>query len=343
MRGRNDKNSTERFRNYDWDFDWISIEFEYWSSNTFDAIDENNQFIYDHDDPVKTAQRLCYDDYILTIQYLNWLRMMGCSVFSTETELKLQIGIADPKPGPSRQLVPDPATQAEEIDFFVDRILLIDYNNYPTALFKYQCSGLDRLGSMATKSNSRIWPVFSAESSSFQKACWGTPILDDIGNPRYWNNYLGDSLFTNSFFSIEDQHRNDLNAAITNMNFYCPTCFCTFNNGDNNVDGYMWFIYSILNDRFNNHVFHRERNINLENETATINYEQGYVNIYMPEYKGNLLIRIYDSTGKIIVKEFHPVKQYLKLPIPAIANGIYFVSAIDDNSQILSTKIFIRK
>ena len=65
------KNSTSRFRNYDWDFDWISIEFEYWSANTFDAKDENNQFIYNHDDPVKTAQRLCYDDYILTIQYLN--------------------------------------------------------------------------------------------------------------------------------------------------------------------------------------------------------------------------------------------------------------------------------
>ena len=273
--------------------------------------------------------------------------MMGCSVFSTETELSLRDAKPDPDPPPPplppRQLVPDPATQAEQIDYLVDRILLIDYHPDPTALFDYQCLGLDKLGRSATIPNSRIWPLFSAESSSFKRACWGTPILDGNGNPTYWNNYLGDYLLTpNSFFSVENQHLSELNAAITNMNFYCPTCACTFNNGDNNVDGYMWFIYSVLNDTYNNHVFHREKN-NEPIEKNTLKYEQGSININMPEYKGNLLIRIYDSTGKIIVNEFLPVNHYLKLPIPAIANGIYFISAIDDNSQILSTKIFIRK
>ena len=349
LQGNNSRNLNSEFLYYDWDFDWISIEFEYWSASTFDAIDKNNnnQFIYSHNDPDKTAQRLCYEDYLLTIQYLNSLKMMSCSSFKIETELSLRKGKADPNPPlpplPPRQLVPDPAIQAEEIDYLVDRILLIDYHPDPTALFDYQCSDLDKLGRSATIPNSRIWPLFSAESRSFQKACWGTAILDPSGNPILWNNYLGDYLITpHSFFSVENQHLSELNAAITNMNFYCPYCVCTFNNGNNNVDGYMWFIYSILNDRFNNHVFHRDRNINAENETATMNYEQGSVNIYIPEYKGNLLIRIYDSAGKIIVNEFQPVNNYFKLPIHFIESGIYFVSAIGDNNQIYSTKIFIK-
>ncbi len=335
------QSSPNGMNQYSWDFDWVSVEFEYWSASTFDAVDPSGQDIYPHNDPYKVAQLFCYEDYISLSQTLKWLQYRSCYNFSIETELSIR----DPKidqTGQNRLIAPSADDQAAEIDIYYDRILLIDYHPLPTALFLYQCSDITRLSLSGTKPGTVIWPLVSAESNQFLKACWGNQIFDDQGLAIHWNPYLGDHLLTpNSLYSAEIQHYNDVING-QNNGVYCPYCNCTFGYNDSEIGGYMWFTYSVLNDIFNGHVFNRKSNSKTENIETYFSFYDDKLVYHKSDYIGKISIVILDIMGNEIFTWNKNIIEDFQIGIPQFSSGIYFVKLLDERNNQKVIKIYIQ-
>lgn len=260
-------------------FDYISVEYEYWNSGTFDNFTDKLT------SPEKTKQKKCWDNFIALTQMAFFAERMMCGQIKTELELVLEGPRYEPNYSyPINQWdtaagnVPWASEQAAFIGKYYNRILLTDYRptynrNSPLSLIRKVGAAMTKFhnnpSSLAAKTE--IIPLFSAASQDEKKHCFGSELLDVNGDTMYWGNnffgpYLNSSISptyaspnphrTDSlvFFEWEFNYQSDL---ANNSIFLCDFCneydldtltTCLFETDNNYVGAFMWYNYSTLNN-----------------------------------------------------------------------------------------------
>ncbi len=260
-------------------FDYISVEYEYWNSGTFNNFNDKTTW------PEKTKEKFAWDNFIALTQMAFYAERMMCGQIKTELELVLEGPRYESSySSPITQWdtaagnVPWVSAQAAFIGKYYNRILLTDYR--PTYNRNSPLSLIRKVGAAMTKfhnnpsslsAKTEIIPLFSAASQGEKKHCFGSELLDVNGDTMYWgNNFFGPYLNStiSPAYASPNPHRTDSLVFFewefnyqcelaTNNLFYCDFCneydvdtntTCIFETENNYIGAFMWYNYSTLNN-----------------------------------------------------------------------------------------------
>ncbi|MBK6989137.1 MAG: T9SS type A sorting domain-containing protein [Bacteroidetes bacterium] len=315
--------------------DVLSLEYEYWNlpDNSTNPTTCDRAAEYQNHKNILTAMQIIKDNSTYPLLVEDYLADFSNTLLTAS--------------GPCQVTE---TTQVEELDWLSDRILLTTYNAYTANLFTRNCKRLQLLGS-DTKSNTEIWPLFSAETNATITPSY--PWVQNFCNAQpgnAWGGFLGGFLMgspSNGLGKVDDAYFNDYAAAIGSSTA-CPGCGCTFSNGNNlDLKNIMWFTYTLLADPYatyhsGNWLSRKGRTeIPLEYIFNSIevhpNPSRDYINLTysIDDLQSKATFTIYSVDGKTIFETpLNPETSSLTIERNTISPGIYFCKLIVNNSLI---------
>ncbi|HQW22623.1 MAG TPA: T9SS type A sorting domain-containing protein [Bacteroidia bacterium] len=340
-------NSTDYNGSHAGKIDVFSVEYEYWDQ----SASSNSQYL----------------NYLSIIQALKSISCKSQYHETIETELKLKNLQSTGCPS-----CPSAYDQAQAIDKYLDRILLVDYRHVLTDLFtgtsagSTHCAGLYLLGDKHTGKQSHVWPLFSAEyPTSLGGSSWQTCEphgistgcnANDVCND-YLGYYVGDVPGTgyNPMYNVENDYYAVPLASASNT--FCTACGCTdwkennipgtSNPFHNLVDGFMWFTYTLMKD----HSVARIRQLtdsasqeNILNEIPELIFNSTTNEL---SCQGNLLnnqiyIELYSVQGKLISE--YKLQRNQKVYLGDLITGVYILrSHFSDKPEEKIIKIAVAR
>ena len=182
--------------------DVLSLEYEYWNlpDNSTNPTTCDRAAEYQNHKNILTAMQIIKDNSTYPLLVEDYLADFSNTLLTAS--------------GPCQVTE---TTQVEELDWLSDRILLTTYNAYTANLFTRNCKRLQLLGS-DTKSNTEIWPLFSAETNATITPSY--PWVQNFCNAQpgnAWGGFLGGFLIgspSNGLGKVDDAYFNDYAAAI---------------------------------------------------------------------------------------------------------------------------------
>ncbi len=282
-------------------FDWLSLEFEFWVKNQYNAKNSNLNYKYPPEpNPqggTSTPALVMYQRFKEITEVLNDVSLWFCNI-PLEMELKFDmqdILLYQNEPfAQPHHYQPESNDIAAYIDGIFDRFLYVSPTSNPTALFDRSCEAFYHLGlTTGNSDHSRIWPLAyasRAQTSSqpyIPKNVWG----DTIGNENYeaagYYNYLNNNGNSgpqvNYMNGPEGSFKTEINNVATT--YQCSDCITNayptisqvynqfssgnYDSGDAYSDGVMWFCYGLLDHPRNSFIFYRTSDIETRNDFVT--------------------------------------------------------------------------
>jgi hypothetical protein len=346
-------------------FDWISIEYEYWHTASWDP-----DFL---PSPNYTIEK-SYRNYL---ELLEVAKLVSCGTgyrLRVESELSL-IDYShcqfppDNDPAHVGYVVgpmPTGQIQADNIDYQLARILLVDYTKNSGDLFNFKCHNYYFLGNPSTdifgSRSTRIWPLFSVEFPNIgQVRCSGSttdgcaaflglflqPTTQSVTYTCDVNTYtVSDG--GNDFNKAEQLWIDQKNSATScthcgGTDYNANADFVQFVN-NNTYDGFMWFTYSLMT-QMNYHRLQGKNNGNVNGADYFIfpnPSNTGMVTLSSIGVKSK--INVYDSFGKLILKkDISENQREINLDFSNVSNGIYNLILQDVDGNYFNEKITIQK
>ena len=334
--------------------DWISVEREYWHISDADPVSGTQSF------------PKAYQNYI----DLLWACKIVCCQTNYQLKLETELSIIDyPKcipvdpfwPNADVLGFPSGQAQADEIDLLVDRILMVDYFRFVQTIFDRQCHNFYFMGNSTTNPyrRSRIWPLFSVEfpeigqvrcngnATGCSEAFLGYFLLPPAQPPLtlVCDPLISVSSSGGDFQDVEKSWLDQM--SIATSCFRCSgtsynTNFTT-NIADNTYDGFMWFVYSIMND-MSYHKLGRTERIAQKSYFVYPNPGNGIYKIKASDDNIINAIHISDAFGNII-ELIRPVgaNQEYEINLSNHSSGIYFVQVQNTFGTTENYKVILQK
>ncbi len=359
-------------------FDWLSLEFEFWDKDAYDNKDSNGVYDYPPEpNPLggtSTPALVMYQRFKEITEVLNDVSLWFCNI-PLEMELKfdmqnnnlyndlINLGYSSPY-----YYQPESNDIAAYIDGIFDRFLYVSPTSNPTALFDRSCEAFYHLGlTTGNSDHSRIWPpayASRAQTSSqpyIPKNVWG----DTIGNGNYeaagYYNYLNNNGNSgpqvNYMNGPEGGFKTELNNVPTT--YQCSDCITNayptisqvynqfslgnYDVGDAYSDGVMWFCYGLLDHPRHPYVFYRalDKDFNEGAVTEGSNFASPVPCDQSLEIKASIEMGL---TYKIIDMQGRAQVVPLdgnKISTSALRSSVYTLIAIDSNGKTHQQKIIV--
>ncbi|MBK9479272.1 MAG: T9SS type A sorting domain-containing protein [Bacteroidetes bacterium] len=280
-----------------YNFDWLSLEFEYWNQSKFDAqitVGGIVTYLYSPTNSnhggTSTPAKVCYERFQEITQVMSDISQWFCKI-PMEMELKFELQdnnlystiLSPPVYALPLRYQPEMDEIAGFIDPYYDRFLYSSPTSNVQNLFDKSCSGFYHLGITSGKfDGTRIWPLAYASRALtptqplIHKNCWGDTLIGGVYEAAGFHNFLntpgGGNQPINLMKIPEGYFKTEINNVVTS--YQCTSCITNdwptvqevydeftsgdFSKGDAFSDGVMWFNYSLLSHPRNNFTFLRK-------------------------------------------------------------------------------------
>ncbi len=346
-------------------FDYMSLEYEYWSKATYSTLDTT---VF----PNPTKAKKAWNNFSEIANAMLYVSSHMCGLTKNELELR----IIPPKIFPltntqpvtpwdlSAQDMPKAQAQVDFISKYFHRILLSDYFTHLFSPISKTASTYTRFANIPSSLNAGdynlIMPVFSAATAGVQKHCFDTLRYDSNNNPDTVDNtYLGPYLDTVPGANMSAVENNyliaiDYAAAFQNspawqfgpcedFNNGTAITTCSIDTTHTKTVGFMWFNYSYLRDIHRSHVEYSRMQSN-EAIQLSFSNETNLLHIKIPDISEKASIRklqVIDVYGRELNHyQVSMPNQYFSLN--ELANGVYICKLINGN-QVKSISVTIIK
>ncbi len=340
--------------------DWISIEKEYWSDPDYDANELTETYAK------------AYSNYLEIIQAAALQNCFTSGGIRVESELRIVDNGSNchcPLWNTNNSYCPpDGQTQADDIDPYLDRVLLVDYFKFKTALFDWHCNNIYFLGNSSNNTGTVIWPLFSAEFPGIGEVyCTsGDPIPDcneflglrlSVSNVSIVDPCPSSGTYNTTIYGSNEQFYDEEYAWLTSQstsNYSCSQCGTSFsagtfdqNNNDNTYNGFMWFTYTMMRDEGFLKLAQGQSNSNDYKDDFLIfpNPSSSTINLRILKgniFENNVSVTFINSMGAEIENKIINLNQgHSDFCFSGFSSGIYLLKLINNLGEGVTQKFTI--